>query len=112
MTVVCDEHQPNRQPPRARCASERGRGGSFQYVGGLVQFCPVVSNFFEEPSCLIGRYAWVRVKGEASIDAARLLASTFSMIKAKFGDPVRSKTDVAMSLRRPLTSRAIPPLGA
>jgi len=41
---------------RSRCASERGRA-SFQYAGGLVQFCLVVSDFLEEPSCLITRYA-------------------------------------------------------
>src|SRR6266480_7687961 len=33
------------------------RGASFQYPRGFVQFCPVVSNFVHEPSCLIARYA-------------------------------------------------------
>jgi hypothetical protein len=61
------------------------RGASFQYPRGFVQFCPVVSNFVHEPSCLIARYAvgsgqvrYLNRWGQAAWPGFALLRHSFS----------------------------------
>lgn len=93
--------------PRSRRLSWRGRGSAFPRGKGAAIDAAGATPFIAFKSIHTGRGGglWAKMFHYFQFQRDEFLAhyhkrsnveSTFSMIKAKFGDNVRSKTDVAM----------------
>jgi len=105
-TSIIPTGNPRAAAKLERCASERGRA-SFQYAGGLVQFCLVVSNLFEEPSCLITRYAVGSSQTRSLNRCGQVACLCFALPTHKFSLRV-TRTSATEKEKRRRAGRSLP----